>query len=283
MRALKHPEWLKKKVVLNSGLDFTKSVIAEFGINTVCQSARCPNIFECFSRKTATFLILGNRCTRGCAFCSVEKSAPRTLDQGEPGRVSQAARALGLRHVVITSVTRDDLADGGSGQFARTIEAVRKRMGGDVEIEVLVPDFRGRKKDIKTVVGAGPDIFSHNMETVPGLYARIRPGADYNRSLNVLKLAKEIDPKLITKSAFMLGLGETEEEVIALMNGLLAAGCDQLAIGQYLRPSRGQIEVKEYVSPEMFARYKELGYTIGFRQVQSGPFVRSSYRSLASE
>jgi len=272
------PQWLKKKINCGPEFDFTRSVLAEFGINTVCQSAKCPNIFDCFSGKTATFLILGDVCTRGCAFCCVHKGNPAEPDKDEPGRIAEAAAMLGLRHVVITSVTRDDLPDGGSGQFVRAISALRGRSGKGTEIEVLVPDFRGNEPDIRRVIEASPDIFSHNIETVPRLYGEIRAGADYRRSINVLKAAKEPNPAVTTKSGIMLGLGETQDEAIASMVDLRAAGCDMLSIGQYLRPTAGQIEIKRIVGPDEFSELKQIGLKMGFKKVQSGPFVRSSYK-----
>lgn len=278
MQILKQPLWLRKKIHLNSDLDFTKKILNEFNLNTVCQSARCPNIFDCFSKKIATFLILGNRCTRNCGFCSIEKGQPEIIDGDEPDKIAEAVFRLGLKHIVITSVTRDDLNDGGSAQFVQTIEAIRKRNNTNLTIEVLVPDFKGNKIDIKRIVDANPDIFGHNIETVPRLYKRIRPEADYRRSLNVLKFAKEINSDLITKSGLMLGLGETGEEVISVMKDLRSANCDMLAIGQYLRPSLKQAEVREFISPGKFIKYKEVGYSLGFKNVQSGPFVRSSYQ-----
>lgn len=276
-KLIKQPAWLKKRLDNNPDFNFTKSVLREFSINTVCESARCPNIFDCFSKKAATFLILGNNCTRDCAFCSVGKGRAEAPEEDEPDRAAEAVSTLSLGRVVITSVTRDDLSDGGSGQFVRVIEAIRKRIGKKIGIEVLVPDFKGNKADIKRVAGANPDIFGHNVETAPRLYKKIRPKADYERSINVLRYAKEANPLLTTKSGFMLGLGETEEEIKSLMNDLRAASCDMLAIGQYLRPSAAQVEVKEFIKPDKFSRFKELGYSLGFKNVQSGPFVRSSY------
>lgn len=272
------PQWLKKRISCEPGFAFTKSVLAEFGINTVCQSARCPNIFDCFSKKRATFLILGDVCTRGCAFCCVRQGRPGEPDKDEPGRIAEAAAMLDLRHIVITSVTRDDLADGGSTQFVSVINAIRNRLGKCIEIEVLTPDFKGSKADIKRVVEARPDIYGHNVETVPRLYKKIRAGADYQRSIGALKAAKEINPDLATKSGVMLGLGETEEEVIAVMRDLRSAGCDMLSVGQYLRPSAGQVEVEEFIKPRVFLRFEKAGYSLGFKDVNSGVFVRSSWR-----
>lgn len=276
-KLISQPAWLKKRLESNPDFNYTKTILREFGVNTVCESARCPNIFDCFSKKAATFLILGNTCTRSCAFCSVGKGRPEALKEDEPYRIVEAVSALGLRHVVITSVTRDDLSDGGSGQFIRVIEALRKRLGKKIGIEVLVPDFKGIKADIRRVANADLGIFGHNLETAPRLYKKIRPKADYERSINVLRYAKEANQVLKTKSGFMLGLGETEGEVKSLMEDLIEADCDMLAIGQYLRPSLAQVEVGEFIKPDKFLRYKELGYSMGFKDVQSGPFVRSSY------
>ncbi len=247
-------------------------------LHTVCESARCPNLGECFSRPAAAFLILGNRCTRSCGFCAVEKGAPRPPDPGEPAAVAEAARELGLRYVVVTSVTRDDLADGGAAQFAAAIRAVRRAVTA-VKVEVLTPDFGGSKTAIRTVVAAGPDVYSHNLETVPGLYARVRPGADYRRSLALLRMVKALAPGLVTKSGLMLGLGESAADVEAAMDDLLAAGVEALTLGQYLAPSRRHLAVERYLEPEEFAAWAEKGRAKGFRAVFAGPLVRSSYHA----
>ena len=278
MQESNRPLWLKKTVDYSQGIDITKTILKEFNLNTVCRSARCPNIFDCFSKKRATFLILGNNCTRNCGFCYIGKGDPEKVDEDEPDKIAEAAFRLGLRHIIITSVTRDDLADGGSTHFARTIHAIRKRFNRTIGIEVLVPDFKGNTPDINRVVEAGPDIFGHNVETVPRLYKRVRPGANYRQSINVLGLVKGRAPDLITKSALMLGLGERDQEVISVMKVLRKANCDMLAIGQYLRPSPQQVEVKNFISPEKFLMFKEVGARLGFKDVQSGPFVRSSYQ-----
>lgn len=272
------PSWLKRQIILDSGVDITNRVIKEFGLNTVCYSARCPNIFECFSKKRATFLILGNCCSRNCGFCSIARGRPQAVDEEEPSKIAEALLLLGLRRVVITSVTRDDMADGGSGHFKKTIETIRRVVGRDISIEVLVPDFRGADKAIARVIEAGPDIFGHNIETVPGLYAGIRPFSDYARSIGVLRRVKQICPTMATKSSLMLGLGETESEVVSVMKDLRQASCDMLALGQYLRPSPAQVEVREFLSPQAFLRFKEIAYSLGFKDVQSAPLVRSSYR-----
>jgi len=247
-------------------------------LRTVCEAARCPNLGECFSRPTAAFLILGDRCTRRCGFCAVEKGAPLPPDPGEPAAVAEAARELGLRYVVVTSVTRDDLADGGAAQFAATIHEVRRAIAG-VKIEVLTPDFSGNEAAIRTMAQAGPEVFNHNLETAPGLYARVRPGADYRRSLGLLRSVKKLAPGLVTKSGLMLGLGETAAEVEAVMDDLLAAGVEALTLGQYLPPSRRHLPVARYLEPEEFAVWAEQGKAKGFRQVWAGPLVRSSYHA----
>jgi lipoic acid synthetase len=271
-----YPQWLKKRITYNADLAFTRSVLTEFGAGTVCQAARCPNIFDCFSRRTATFLILGDVCTRNCAFCFVKKGRPFGWDVYEPLKIAEISAMLGLKRVVITSVARDDLSDGGSGAFSRTINAVRGRLGSEIKTEVLVPDFQGRPQDVKRVVDAAPDVFGHNVETVPRLYATVRPQADYKRSLDIFRIARRFDPRLVTKSGIMVGLGETEGEIKDLMNDLIAAGCDMLSIGQYLRPSAAQVEVSKIYNPEDFSRFNELGRSLGFKDVHSGPFVRSS-------
>ncbi|MGB9780026.1 lipoyl synthase [Caldanaerobacter sp.] len=273
---MRKPEWLKVRI-LSEDLNRMEAFLKNMGLNTVCQSANCPNMGECFARRTATFMIMGNICTRNCRFCAVEKGHPQPLDEEEPGRVAEAARRLGLKHVVVTSVTRDDLPDGGASHFAKTIYELKKLPG--VTVEVLVPDFMGNEEAIRTVVEAKPDVINHNVETVPRLYSRVRPKADYIRSLNLLKKVKELDPLILTKSGIMVGLGETEEEVIEVMKDLRDIDCDMMTIGQYLRPSHKHIEVAEYVTPEQFKRYEEIGYKLGFKHVASGPLVRSSYHA----
>ncbi|MDD5449540.1 MAG: lipoyl synthase [Candidatus Omnitrophica bacterium] len=275
----RRPHWLKKKLLSNHpAIEYTKAVLKASGANTVCQAASCPNIFDCFSRKTATFLILGRNCTRNCAFCSVAKGPAEAVDNAEPGRILEAVMALGLERVVITSVTRDDLKDGGSCQFVRVIEELRRKLGGRLVIEALVPDFRGKIDDIKRVAECEVDVFAHNIETAPRLYKKIRPGADYKRSIDLLRGAKAVNPRLKTKSGFMLGLGEARDEMAEVIKDLKAAGCETLSIGQYLRPSSLQVEVREFIKPDKFREYERLGHEAGFQDVQSGPFVRSSYR-----
>ncbi|MBI4847972.1 MAG: lipoyl synthase [Nitrospirae bacterium] len=269
---MRHPEWIKVKLTETHG---TKKILRHHKVSTVCEEARCPNQGKCFSRNTATFMVLGDRCTRNCSFCAVESSSPLPLDPNEPERVADAASALGLKFVVITSVTRDDLPDGGAGQFARTIQAVRKKNPA-IKIEVLTPDFRGNVQALKTVLDAQPDVFNHNVETVPRLYSTVRPQAGYLLSIHVLKTAKQLCPGMKTKSGLMLGLGENASEVLSVMRDLRDADCDFLTIGQYLRPRRNNIPVVEYIRPEMFEQYRIKGLEMGFIAVASSPLTRSS-------
>ena len=271
------PSWAKKTLGPLGALHEMKSILRKRNLHTVCESARCPNIGECFSKPTATFLILGDVCTRKCRFCSVDKKAhPLAVDTDEPMNIAITAKELGLKHVVVTSVTRDDLPDGGAGQFALTIKAIRDNISR-ILIEVLTPDFRGDEGALAVVLEARPDIFNHNLETVPSLYSLVRPQADYVRSLEVLKRSKAAG--IITKSGIMVGLGETPSEVREVLKDLKAAGCDAVTIGQYLRPTRENLEVREYVEPEVFKEYEEFGRNLGLRHVYSGPFVRSSYNA----
>jgi lipoic acid synthetase len=267
------PDWIKAKS--STGLHATKQMLRSRRLSTVCEEARCPNIGVCFSKPTATFMILGSRCTRNCGFCSVESASPLSPDPDEPERVALAARDLGLKYVVITSVTRDDLPDGGAGQFSRTVTAVRKLLTG-AKIEILTPDFKGDTAALETVLESGPDVFNHNVETVPRLYAVVRPQADYERSLGVLDAAKKMAPWIRSKSGLMVGLGETIEEVFSLMRDILSTGCDYLTIGQYLRPSVRHLPVVEYITPATFEKYREAALSMGFRGVASAPLVRSS-------
>lgn len=271
----KRPAWLNKRIDFNKCQDLNR-LFDGLSLNTVCREAFCPNISECFSRGTATFLILGKRCTRGCSFCAVQSGDPDRPDPDEPDRVAEAVRKLGLRHVVITSVTRDDLADGGASVFSRTIRAIRD-IGSGVAIEVLVPDFNGDREAIRGVLSSGPDIFGHNVETVPRLYGEVRNGADYERSLEVLRAAKEIAPDTKTKSGIMLGLGERRDEVLDVMRDLRRVDCDFLSIGQYLSPSPEHTPVKEYIPPEEFQHYRDAALDLGFTHVESTPYTRSSY------
>lgn len=265
------PDWIKIRL---SGLHETKQVLRSHRLVTVCEEARCPNIGNCFSKPTATFMILGSHCTRNCGFCNVESSNPLAVDPDEPERVASAAKKMGLRYIVITSVTRDDLADGGASQFAATIRSIRRHLPRS-GIEVLTPDFKGNIDALKTVLEAGPDVFNHNVETVPRLYKEVRPQADYGRSLRILKIAKELF-KTKTKSGFMVGLGERPDEVISVMEDLRKVDCDYITIGQYLRPSKKNLPVREYIRPEVFDRYRDIAIEMGFKAVASGPLVRSS-------
>lgn len=268
------PAWLNKKIDFRT-MHEVEERLRGLSLHTVCHQARCPNISDCFSRGTATFLILGDICTRGCAFCAVKRGVPALPDTGEPGRVAEAVRRLGLHHVVITSVTRDDLDDGGASAFAHAVRAIRKTCPS-ANIETLTPDFKGDAYHVKMVVDAGPDIFGHNIETVPSRYAA-RLGCDYRRSLGVLEMARSFSDTVRTKSAIMLGMGETDNEVLEVFRDLRAAGCDYLAIGQYLQPGWSAMPVQEYVDPSRFARYRDCAESLGFLHVESGAYVRSSY------
>lgn len=270
------PEWLRKKIHPGDHSEMRK-LLGELRLNTVCQQALCPNISECFSCHQATFLILGTICTRQCRFCNVEQNTPVHADPGEPARVAEAVARLGLSHVVITSPTRDDLPDGGSGLYGATVQAIRE-VASTCRIELLIPDFRGNRAALETVVGAHPDIIAHNMETVPRLY-HIRSGADYSRSLEILRLARALNPDIRRKSGIMLGMGEQEHEVIDLFKDLARVGCEYLSIGQYLAPSRKHHPVQEYVAPELFRSLREVALEHGFVHVESGPYVRSSYHA----
>ncbi len=274
--AEKLPCWIKKRFSLNEELHFTLSTIEQFGLNTVCQSAHCPNLGECFSKKVATFMILGDICTRNCAFCAVKHGTATDINHMEPEKIAIAVKALELKHVVVTSVTRDDLDDGGSSHFAACIKQVRYHNPG-VTIEVLTPDFQGVLEDITRVVNAAPDIYNHNLETVPRLYPAVRAQADYSRSLNLLEMVKALNSVVYTKSGIMVGLGETSSEVLAVMRDLRNTGCDLLTIGQYLQPSTSLLQVKNYIHPELFEEYRLAGVAAGFLHVASAPLVRSSY------
>ena len=268
------PEWLKKKIT-PSTLREVESMLVEGGLHTICQEALCPNIGECFSKKQATFLILGYLCTRGCTFCNVTKKRPLPPDPDEPERLAQTVMKMGLRHVVVTSPTRDDLPDGGAGHFCETVRAI-KAMGSDIVVELLVPDFREDETSIRKVAHSGAEIIGHNIETVPRLY-HIRKGADYERSLRVLEKLHRANPDMLTKSGLMVGLGETKNEVLQTMEDILKTGCTLLSIGQYLAPSRSHTPVLEYVAPDLFEFYKIKGLAMGYRHIQSSPYTRSSY------
>jgi lipoyl synthase len=274
----KKPPWLKRRLPVGPEYEQTRRRIREGRLHTVCQEANCPNIFECFSQHTATFLILGGRCTRSCTFCAVQKGPAAPPDPDEAHRVAAAAARMGLAYVVVTSVTRDDLGDGGAGQFARTIRALRERIDG-IRIEVLIPDFQGDAAALETVLDAGPDILNHNIETVPRLYPEVRPQADYRQSLRLLRHASSHAPHLATKSGLMLGLGETKIEIRQALTDLRGHGCRMLTIGQYLQPSSAHHPVMAYITPDAFASWRETALGMGFDAVSAGPFVRSSYHA----
>ncbi|HXX57588.1 MAG TPA: lipoyl synthase [Thermodesulfovibrionales bacterium] len=267
------PDWIKTKGF--TGRHETRRTLRQYGLSTVCEEARCPNIGICFSKPTAAFMILGSSCTRNCGFCSVESSIALPPDGGEPQRVAMAARDMGLRYVVVTSVTRDDLPDGGSSHFAETVRALRDNLPQAL-IEVLIPDFKGDGAALGAVLSSGPDVLNHNVETVPRLYPLVRPQADYKRSLTLLRNARAIAPSVPTKSGLMVGLGETFQEVLSVMREIHDTGCHRLTIGQYLRPSKKNLPVAEYVLPEVFDRYRDAALGIGFKGVASSPLVRSS-------
>ncbi len=278
-RELRFPPWLKKRIPARGEREHVMSLLEGLRLHTVCQSAKCPNMAECFSHGVATFMIMGNTCTRNCGFCAVRHGVPEPLDPEEPRLVAEAALELHLRHVVVTSVTRDDIADGGASHFAATIRAIKER--GDCRVEVLTPDFQGKKDDIETVAAAGPAVFNHNVETVPRLYPRVRPQADYGRSLMLIEYINSHHPTMFTKSGIMVGIGESRREIRAVLKDLRCAGCDALTIGQYLRPSPEQLPVSRFVPPDEFEELEEEAKGIGFEAVASGPFVRSSYEAAS--
>jgi lipoic acid synthetase len=271
--SMRLPEWVKVKNP--GGLRDTRTLLRSFGLSTVCEEARCPNRGECFSIPTAAFMILGSKCSRNCAFCAVESSLPEPLDQTEPARVAMAVREMGLRYVVITSVTRDDLYDGGAGHFAETVSSVRTYVP-KIKIEVLTPDFRGNRSSIDSVLNAGPNVYNHNIETVSRLYPVIRPSAEYRRSLALLEYAKKTAPDIYTKSGLMLGLGESLDEVMIALRDLRNVGCDFVTIGQYLRPSKSNLPVVEYIHPGIFEKLRLAALSMGFKYAACGPLVRSS-------
>ena len=270
------PKWLKRPLP-QAGMQFTSDVIADLRLETVCESAKCPNRTECWSQQTATFMILGNVCTRPCGFCSVPRGKTEVVQIDEPERVAEAAERLGLKYVVITSVTRDDMADGGANHFYECVLAVRNRTGA--KVEVLTPDFKGNRVAIHRVIEARPDVFNHNTETVPRLYDRVRRNAEYQRTLNLLKQVKDEAPHMPTKSGLMLGLGETREELLDVCADLRSVGVDMLTLGQYLQPTLDHLPVERYVPPEEFDEIGEQVRQLGFSMVASGPFVRSSYHA----
>lgn len=272
------PEWLRRDLPRGNFNNFTAGLLDELNLETVCDNAKCPNRMECYSQKTATFMILGNVCTRPCGFCAVSRGKPEPLEADEPARVAEAAYRLGLEHVVITSVTRDDLPDGGAEHFYETVLAVRERTGAAVE--VLTPDFVRHRHGLDRVVESAPEVFNHNMETVPRLYRRVRgPKSDYNWTLGLLERIKELNPSIKTKSGLMLGLGETRDELLACLTDLRRFGCDFLTLGQYLQPGIKYLPVERYVPPMEFTELGEIAKQMGFEKVASGPFVRSSYHA----
>ncbi|ACZ41018.1 lipoic acid synthetase [Thermobaculum terrenum ATCC BAA-798] len=275
---LPKPSWIKARIPSGPNYQELKGLMRGLGLHTVCEEAHCPNIGDCWERRTATFMILGRVCTRSCGFCAVETGRPPEYDLLEPGRVAMAVSRLGLRHVVVTSVARDELPDGGAEIFARTIRAIHRRVPG-CSVEVLIPDFRGQEDAIRKVVEAGPEIINHNVETVPRLHRRVRPQAKYERSLRVLELAGELGGEVLTKSGLMVGLGESRQELRDVMRDLRSVGVEILTVGQYLRPSREHLPVEKYYTPQEFEELKQEALELGFKHVESGPLVRSSYHA----
>ena len=272
------PPWLKRPIPYGATYQQVQGLVKKSDLNTVCQEARCPNLGECYSQGTATFLILGDRCTRNCQFCAVAHGPLGAPDPEEPARVAEAVKKMGLGHVVVTSVTRDDLQDGGARHFAKTIRAIREKMP-DAKVEVLIPDFQGSLHALKSVIEAHPDVLNHNIETVPRLYPTVRPGAVYERSIQLLRRVMELDPSIPTKSGLMLGLGETAEEILQTLGDLFRADCSLLTLGQYLQPSKEHLPVQRFVPPEEFDKWRDRALQMGFAEVASGPFVRSSYHA----
>jgi lipoic acid synthetase len=275
------PDWLKRRLPSGEAFDHVRELIQAGRLHTVCQEAKCPNIWECYSHRTATFLIMGERCTRNCRFCSVSAGPPEPLDPDEPARVAEAVERMGLKYVVVTSVTRDDLPDGGAAHFAAAIGEIRRRLP-EAEIEVLIPDFQGDPAALAAVLAARPNVLNHNIETVPRLYPRVRPQADYRRSLELLGRSGALAPSIPTKSGLMLGLGETPEELRQTLLDLCEAGCRILTLGQYLQPSPEHLPVEAYVPPEEFEKWRKAALEMGFAEVASAPFVRSSYHAKES-
>ena len=278
----KHPDWIKVRAPVSPEYFRTRAILGELKLHSVCQEACCPNIGECFSHHTATFMLMGDVCTRNCPYCAVAHGKVRPLDPDEPRRIAEAVARLGLQHVVVTSVDRDDLPDGGAEHFAATARAIKQALPG-TRVEVLVPDFQGSLVSVETVVGSPIDIYNHNVETVPSLYRKARPGGQYRRSLEVLQHAKHrarsLERNLLTKTGVMLGLGEQRDELLEVMRDLREIECDILTLGQYLRPSKEHLPVERYVTPEEFSDLKRAGMDLGFRHVESGPLVRSSYHA----
>jgi len=274
------PEWLTIRLPRPDTIKGVEQMMRSKNLHTVCESARCPNLPECWSKKTATFMILGDTCTRSCGFCAIKVGRGEELDPFEPLNVALTAKTMGMKHVVVTSVARDDLKDQGAEQFAKTIRALHKEVPHMI-VEVLTPDFQGREELVKTVTDAHPEIFNHNIETIERLHTIVRPQAKYSRTMRVLQMVKELDPTIYTKSGMMLGLGETKDEVVETMRDLRKIGVDAVTIGQYLRPTMKHLEVVEYIHPDVFKEYETIGEELGFAFVASGPFIRSSYNAIA--
>ncbi len=274
----RRPDWLKVRAPSGENYEELRQLMRSKSLHTVCEEARCPNMGECWAHRTATFMILGSVCTRSCGFCAVATGRPMAVDWEEPRHVAEATKQMGLRHVVVTSVNRDEMPDGGATAFAATIRWI-KRLNPETSIEVLTPDFKGNMDALRVVMDAKPSIFNHNVETIARLYKRVRPQAIYQRSLEVLAKAKEMQPQIPTKSGFMLGLGEERDEVIQLLRDMRAHNIDIVTIGQYLRPSFDHLPIERYVTPAEFSEYRKLGKEMGFRHVESGPLVRSSYHA----
>jgi lipoic acid synthetase len=278
----RRPPWLKVRVPGGENYTELKRIMSGLRLHTVCESARCPNVAECWGHRTATFMILGNLCTRACGFCAVPHGRPLELDTDEPERVAEAAAAMGLKYAVVTSVNRDDLPDGGAQIFAETIAALRRRITG-VKVEVLIPDFRGDEAALRTVVAAAPDVLNHNIETVPRLYRRVRRGAVYERSLELFGRAKQMNALLPTKSGLMVGLGEAREEILEVLSALRSAGVDILTVGQYLQPTKQHLPLVRFYHPDEFADIKRAALALGFKHAECGPLVRSSYHAHEQE
>ena len=276
--ARRHPDWIRVRVPGGEGYARTRAIVKDSGVATVCEEARCPNVAECWAHGTATFMLMGDTCTRNCAFCAVSHGRPEALDPMEPYRLAQAVKKLGLQHVVVTSVDRDDLPDLGAEHFAATVRAIRNTVPA-CEVEVLTPDFQGRKDCVETVAASPIAVYNHNLETVPRLYKRARAGAKYERSLDVLRFARATRPDLLTKAGLMLGLGEEIDEVLTVLRDLRAAGCDIITLGQYLRPTAKHLPVERYLDPSEFEDLGRQALSLGFRHVESGPLVRSSYHA----
>ncbi len=278
MPRLRKPEWMRIGNMDREKIREVQSILRKLKLHTVCEESMCPNIGKCFEKKTATFLVMGDICTRNCKFCDIKFGKPGSLDEDEPQHILEAAKKLSLRHIVITSVTRDDLPDGGAAHYAIITKTLRE-YDENLIIELLIPDLKGKEEDIQTIVDTKPDIINHNVEVVPRLFRKITPQSNYETSLKLLKLVKEFDSSIFTKSGMMVGLGETKQEVFDVMKDLREVNCDILTIGQYLKPPSSNLEIEEYVHPEIFKEYEELAYNMGFKFVASAPFVRSSFNA----